>query len=127
MNHIIRRFKLTARWVWPLGLFLIFSFIFLTSYLVGKSNITDEGFKLWFSGLASALGLTYFLQKKFFEEDRLFLQLFESYNKRFYEISDELEQLPKDSDSSMALAPVVHKYFDLCIEEYQLYQRGLIT
>lgn len=67
-------------------------------------------------------------QKQKLEEDKFFLESFEKFNKRFYELRDELQAtiVNDNSQDPDVLKSVIHKYFDLCLEEFQLFNRGRI-
>lgn len=122
MGNKARQFLYSWYWLAPVVIFLaLVSSIFLGWY-------SSENQSLWLAFIGMGLGWTYFFQKQKLEEHKFFLASFEKFNKRFYELSDELQEaITSDaSQNSDILKPVIHKYFDLCLEEFQLYKAGRI-
>lgn len=122
MENKTKARDLLFEWYWLAPVFIILGLII--SQVMGCLNEDNE--RMWLAFVAAGLGWTYFFQKQKLEEDKLFLELFENYNKRFSELSKGLNSLDDTLDCSENLTPVVHEYFDLCIEQYQLYERGRI-
>ena len=122
MGNKARQFLFSWYWLVPMGIFLAL----VSSIFLGWYNSDNQS--LWLAFIGMGLGWTYFFQKQKLEEHKFFLASFEKFNKRFYELSDELQAtIAKDnSQSSDVLKPVIHKYFDLCLEEFQLYKTGRI-
>jgi len=155
MARFLRFFKaLALNWYWVLsiGFFGVFAWCyFVTPRLPGGTEMTDDELKIWFTCASLVLPFTYFFQKQKLAEDQIFLDSFEKFNKRFYELVDDLNKVLKkdenrkvtnqgesgaldqsakntqEQESKFSLSdPVIHKYFDLCLEEYQLYKANRI-
>ena len=123
MDNKVRRFLFSYYWFVPIIIFFA-----LIASLVTGCWYSEENHSLWLAVVAMGLGWTYFFQKQKLEEDKFFLSSFEKFNKRFYELSDELQAAITNDNSQNCevLQPVIHKYFDLCLEEFQLYKAGRI-
>ena len=80
---------------------------------------------LWATGL-SALFL---VQKQKLEETRLFTRLFESFNSRYDELNEGLNEIrdqPETEELTDAQVALLYDYFNLCAEEYLFYSKGYI-
>ncbi|MDD5394419.1 MAG: hypothetical protein PHE17_15495 [Thiothrix sp.] len=125
MSNKAKTFLFAYYWVVPVVVFLALLIA------LGLEWLDKENQPLWLTLITGALGWTYFFQKQKLEEDKLFLDSFEKFNKRFHELSGKLHDVlnskdPVDTQRVEVLPPVVHQYFDLCLEEYQLYKKGRI-
>lgn len=154
-NKFVRFVKfglLNSYWVLSIGFFGVFAwYYFVIPHLPGGTEMTDDDLKIWFTCASLVLPFTYFFQKQKLAEDQIFLDSFEKFNKRFYELVDDLNKVLKEDEkrkvtsqgesspsdqsatntqeqeSKFSLSdPVIHKYFDLCLEEYQLYKANRI-
>lgn len=114
-------------WYWLVPIVIFLGLILSLSL----GFLAEDNQRVWITAVTAGLAWTYFFQKQKLEEDKLFLDSFERFNQRFYELSDDLLALSdevgtEEQENSDLFKPVVHKYFDLCIEEYQLYKSGRI-
>ena len=74
-------------------------------------------------------GLSYFLLTHHTEEVKLFKELFESFNLRYDQINEELNQLRKrdqSRDFTKEENDLLYNYFNLCGEEYLYFKKGFI-
>ncbi|MBU0657020.1 MAG: hypothetical protein KJ914_17995 [Gammaproteobacteria bacterium] len=124
MGNKAKTFLFAYYWVFPVVVFLALIIA------LGLEWLDKENQPLWLTLITGALGWAYFFQKQKLEEDKLFLDSFEKFNKRFHDISNDLDnfvkEYKKEPQSIEILMPIVHRYFDLCIEEYQIYKKGRI-
>lgn len=139
-------------WYWVI--FVVFFSVFAYHFILHLSDSTpmdEKLLKTWLAAIPIVLSWTYFFQKQKLAEDQIFLDSFEKFNKRFYELVDGLNEVLKEDEkrkvtsqgesspsdqsatntqvqeSKFSLSdPVIHKYFDLCLEEYQLYKANRI-
>ncbi|QTR53016.1 hypothetical protein [Thiothrix unzii] len=98
----------------------------LFAYTLGWREITSNDFTLALNTTVAVLGFIYFIQKQKLEEEKLFFDQFANFNKRFHDLSQSLNQLSEIDCEHQDTIGIVGKYFDLCLEEYQLYQYGRI-
>ena len=102
-------------------LLVIFTGISIQTGLAGWEFLLT----LWATGL-SALFL---VQKQKLEETRLFTRLFESFNSRYDELNEGLNEIrdqPNTKELKDAQKALLYDYFNLCAEEYLYYQKGYI-
>lgn len=146
----LRRVVLGWYWVVFVVFFSLFAYHFIP-HLSDSAPMDEKSLKTWLAAIPIVLSWTYFFQKQKLAEDQVFLDSFEKFNKRFYELVDDLNKVLKEDEkrkvtnqsesgaldqsatntqeqeSKFSLSdPVIHKYFDLCLEEYQLYKANRI-
>ena len=80
--------------------------------------------------LSAALSFVYFVQKQKLEELKLFRELFTEFNKRYDLLHDGLNGLLLDKTKNEITdakdLELLYNYFNLCGEEYLLYNQGYI-
>ena len=147
VNYIFRRLRCCRLWLFRL--YWLLPIVAFTSLVLGLlfDWVSSDNQPLWLAFVTGSLAWTYFFQKQKLEEDKFFLDNFERFNKRFYELVDglntvleeeklaakanetftntETDQENKNVEFSLGDS-VIHKYFDLCLEEYQLYKANRI-
>lgn len=128
MGSMLREMKkLTYILYIPLSVLLLIGWLGLSiAHLLGWREVTSSEFALMLNMTAAVLGFVYFVQKQKLEEEKLFFDQFANFNKRFHDLSDSLGKLSETDCDQQNTIPVVGRYFDLCLEEYQLYQYGRI-
>jgi hypothetical protein len=80
------------------------------------------------SALGGAGGVTAFLYTQHLQETRLFTELFQSFNKRYDELNERLNEIAVSAAAELGSndRQVLMDYFNLCGEEYLYFSAGYI-
>jgi hypothetical protein len=111
---------------WAITLVLLTTLVGLTLWWV-TCDLGD--WRLLVTLWGSVLSGLYLIQKQKLEETQLFVDLFESFNHRYDEMNEDLNDLVASSekeDLRDCEKDLLYRYFNLCAEEYLFYQRGYI-
>jgi len=76
--------------------------------------------------LSALISFVYFYQQRKKEELKIFIQLFEKFNKRYDQMNNDLNKIFKKSELNEDDRIKLYDYFNLCGEEYLYYSRGYI-
>jgi hypothetical protein len=118
MNHHFKRF-----------LFKWYALICLLAIFVAAVAFLPHSKWQPFVAVAGViLSFAFGIQKQNLEETKLFKELFEQFNERYDELSDDMNCIYRNSESPLTEAEIktLYKYFNLCGEEYLYYQKGFI-
>ena len=72
------------------------------------------------------LGVLYYVQKQKIDDIQLFEKLFTAFNERYRQINDQLRAIVEVRLEGQEREDVLHKFFNLCGEEYMFYKEGRI-
>ena len=104
-----------------------------TVVLIVVGFVLDQGdHKIWgiiATSVGALLSSAYFIQKQKIEETTLFIELFEKFNARYAELGSKLEEItrvPEAERLDNEEKEMLVRYFNLCAEEYLMYERGYI-
>ncbi|SRR5258708_28202478 len=81
------------------------------------------------SSIGAVAAFTFFLYKQHLDETRLFKELFDEFNKRYYKMSEGLNEIvygTQQCEPSEPQKKLLFKYLNLCSEEYLFYKAGYI-
>ena len=95
----------------------------------GVFGTTTDQWQITFTGVGALLSLAYFVQKQKLDEARLFKELFQELNARYREMVGEMASIvecPDEQPLDAREKKVLKAYFNLCGEEYLMYDKGYI-
>lgn len=101
------------------GMVTVFTFL-VNSWIDKSTGVTLIG---------AFISIAFFTQKQKLEELAEFRKLFESFNKRYDALEQQLSAVllqPKNKVLSRSERECIIRYFNLCAEEYLYYKKGLI-
>ena len=113
-------FKTYGWWMF-LGILLLIS--------LGLLNASRDIWGFVITSVGALLTSAYFIQKQKIEETQLFIDLFEKFNARYSLLSAALDNIVSKADSedlSDQEKSTLTTYFNLCAEEYLMYDRGYV-
>ena len=112
------------------GLIITLVFLLILVFVAGATvNRTRIDSQIVLAILGVLLSFVYFIQKQQIDEAKLFKELFVDFNKRYSELSVELNRIKGKTETeklSEAETATLSEYFNLCAEEFLFYQKGYI-
>ncbi len=105
------------------SIILLIGFIFI---LFVFFKVAPNEWALLASLLSALISFVYFYQQNKKEELKIFIELFEKFNRRYDKMNDDLNKILEKSELNEVDRLKLYDYFNLCGEEYLYYSRGYI-